>query len=282
MVIVCGIMAVGSVKGWFAGGSSDTEYCVSEKSGIAMIERNGISYELNVGTAVRAEDRFYTKNGAALTIANQEKNSIYLNSNAELKVSEANNMFTFEMLKGEALVDARSQEGIFGTSNGTEISFDGAVATVSVQAGSAMVYIYAGEIKLTAEGTEEIISAGNAATVLSNGATVTTEAFKASSLNDTQILQLIRCGIDESFCFTQVELDFVFLKIKWVEKLGAESLPFGRRGRLQCMVCLLSSFWRDQPSDKFYRKSDHTGGGRLRICPRSDSRSCDPMVLLYF
>ena len=51
VIAVCGVMAVGSVKGWFGGADSDVT--AAEKTGIVMVERNGVAYELSQGAAIR-------------------------------------------------------------------------------------------------------------------------------------------------------------------------------------------------------------------------------------
>lgn len=212
ITVICGIMAVGSVKGWFDGKEEQaTEYTVSEKTGIAMIERSGVAYEVTQGTMIRPEDHLYTKNGAALTLANAEKNGIYLNSNSEAFITETEEALSFEVIQGEAMVDARGWEGIHAVSNGTTIHLDGAAASISTQTGSTMVYVYSGEITLLAEGEDEAtnVNAGNVVTILGNGASPVTESLKVNSLNDIQIAQIIKCGIDETFCFKQAELEKV-------------------------------------------------------------------------
>lgn len=212
LTVICGIMAVASVKGWFDGKEEPAaEYTVSEKTGIAMIERSGVAYEVTQGTMIRPEDYLYTKHGAALTLANGEKNGIYLNSNSEAVITETKEVLSFEVILGEAMVDARGWEGIHAVSNGTTIHLDGAAASISTQTGSTMVYVYAGEITLLAEGAEEAmgVTAGNVVTILGNGASPVTESLKVNSLNDGQIAQIIKCDIDETFCFTQAELEKV-------------------------------------------------------------------------
>lgn len=118
ITVICGIMAVGSVKGWFDGkGEQATEYTVSEKTGIAMIERSEVAYEVTQGTMIRPEDHLYTKNGAALTLANAEKNGVYLNSNSEAVITETEEALSFEVIQGEAMVDARGWERIRAVSH---------------------------------------------------------------------------------------------------------------------------------------------------------------------
>ena len=55
LVAVCGVMTVGSVKGWFDK-KTVSELIVSENSGITMIERSGISYEATTGTVIKSGD----------------------------------------------------------------------------------------------------------------------------------------------------------------------------------------------------------------------------------
>lgn len=209
LIAVCGVMAVGSVKGWF-GGDADTDVTVAEKTGIVMVERSGVAYELGAGAAIREGDRLYTKTAATLTLAKNEAQVVYLGANADLKVTEAGKDFQLEVQKGEALIDARGMESMTVVSGDTQIIMNQAVATVSTQAGSSMVYVYAGEALLKNETTsfEDTVAAGNVATIVSTGKCDLT-AMNATSLSDAQMAQLKKCGMDETFCFTEEELDKV-------------------------------------------------------------------------
>ena len=208
VIAVCGVMAVGSVKGWFGG--ADTDVTVSEKTGIVMVERSGVAYELGVGAAIREDDRLYTKTAAALTLAKNDEEKVYLGANADLKVTDAGKNFQVEVLKGEALIDARGMDGVTVVSGDTEIIMNQAVATVSTQAGSSMVYVYTGEaaVKNAATSFEDTVAAGNVATIVSSGKCDLT-AMNAISLSDAQMSQLRKCGMDDTFCFTEEELDKV-------------------------------------------------------------------------
>ncbi len=208
VIAVCGVMAVGSVKGWFGGADSDVT--VAEKTGIVMVERSGVAYELGVGAAIREGDRLYTKTAAALTLAKKEEEKVFLGANADLKVTEVGKNFELEVQKGEALIDARGMDGVTVISGDTEITMNQAVATVSTQAGSSMVYAYAGEVSVKNEtiSFEDTVAAGNVATIVSTGKCDLT-AINANSLSDVQMEQLKKCGMDEAFCFTEEELDKV-------------------------------------------------------------------------
>ena len=208
VIAVCGVMAVGSVKGWFGGADSDVT--AAEKTGIVMVERNGVAYELSQGAAIREGDRLYTKTAAALTLAKKDEEKVYLGPNVDLKVTDAGKNFQVEVLKGEALIDARGIENVTVVSGDTEIIMNQAVATISTQAGSTMVYVYTGEASVKNETISfaDAVAAGNVATIVSIGKCDLT-SMNATSLSDAQMAQLKKCGIDENFCFTEEELDKV-------------------------------------------------------------------------
>ena len=208
VIAVCGVMAVGSVKGWF--GSADSDVTAAEKSGIVMVERNGVAYELSQGAGIREGDRLYTKTAAALTLAKKEEEKVFLGANADLKVTEAGKNFQMEVLKGEALIDARGMDGVTVISDNTEITMNQAVATISTQAGSSMVYVYSGEVSVKNETIffEDTVAAGNVATIVSTGK-YDLAAISANSLSAVQMAQMKTCGMDETFCFTEEELDKV-------------------------------------------------------------------------
>lgn len=212
LVTVCGIMTVGSIMGWFDGGTEEElPMTVSEKNGIAMIERSGIAYELSTGTAIRPEDKLYTKTNASVTIAESKKNCIYLGSNAEMSFTELQNEWKAEVLKGEALVDGRGLENAMVISGDMQILLSDAVATVSTQAGVSMVYVYAGTVSLSKSGTEEVLIAtsGEVVTIVETSEEYAKATLQATSLNDLQMQLLVKCGMDESFCFTEAELKAV-------------------------------------------------------------------------
>ena len=207
LVVLCGIMAVGSVKGWF---EKETEFqmTVSEAKGIAMIERSGIAYEVDTGTAVRVQDRLYTKAAAALAVSEGDTARVCLNGNAELLIRELEAAFAFEVLQGEAFVDSRNQENVIVYSDQTKISLDQAVATISTQAGATMVYVYSGQAEATAEETEETVrvEAGQVLSVINNWQDSEVSPIQTGSLSDFQMTRLMVCGMDQNFCFSESDL----------------------------------------------------------------------------
>lgn len=221
VVAVCGIMAVGSVKGWFDDKTEEATLTVAEKTGIAMIERNGIAYEVSEGTVVREKDILYTKNASSLRIGDAEKSRISLDGNAEISIQAVGEALSVEVLKGDALIDARGMTGVTAITGDTNVNVDGAVASVSTQAGSGMVYVYSGSVMCTkAEETMET-EAGLVITIVANSDDVDIAAFGANSLSDTQMTKLVKGGMDETFCFTEADLNKV-RSDREAEKLKAQ------------------------------------------------------------
>lgn len=210
LIAVCGIMAVGSVKGWFGGQSAHSDMTVMSKSGIAMIERNGVSYEVSAGTALRDEDRLNTKTAATLTIAKADEPMIYMGNNAELSLHASGRAPEAEILQGEMLLDARAQDQMTATIGTARLQTGQAVTSVSVQSGSAMVYVYAGNVTIDGIGTEPVsIDAGNVMTIMDGQNTYSTSALAPAALSDAQITQLLSCGLDDTFCITTADLTSV-------------------------------------------------------------------------
>ncbi len=210
LVAVCGVMAVGSVKGWFDK-KTVSELMVSENSGITMIERSGISYEAGSGTVIKSGDRLYTKNAASMTISKSNIPFIHLGTNAALSVPEVEDGLKLELEKGEVLVDCRNAEMVTVISSDTQIIINQAVATISTQAGSSMVYVYAGDAVLNRIDSEMSVNvkAGKIASMVVTDAEPKVSKFEIAALNDGQINQLIKIGLDDTFAFAEEDLKAV-------------------------------------------------------------------------
>lgn len=219
LAALCGIMAVGSTKGWFDDKSDASALTVHAKSGIAMIERNGIAYEISDGTVVRESDVLYTKNASTLQIGDAEKVRISLDGNAEIAINALDKAFDVDVLKGDALIDTRGITGAAVRSSDTQVTADDAVISVSTQTGSSMVYVYSGNATLARGDETETVKAGQAATIVASG--MEQAAFNANSLSETQMVKLIACGMDDTFCLTKADLEQVRAD-REAEKLKAQ------------------------------------------------------------
>lgn len=206
--IICGIMAVGFVKGWFEKEGDGSAFIISEKTGIAMIERNGVAYEVTADTVLRAKDKIYTKPAASVVLSKAEQAITYMDHSTELRLDEINHSLKCEILKGSVLVDARTLENSTFLARNIEAVMHNAVATVSRQPGSSMFYVYAGEITLKDKqsGESKIISSGEVVTITDGGKEFEIAELMANNLSDSQIEQLKKCSLDDSFCFSKSEL----------------------------------------------------------------------------
>lgn len=116
VVVICGIMAAGSLKGWFGGGDSIIA-CV-EITGAVNIERDGVAYSMKAGQDVGSGDILETRTGseAALTFGD---NTLTMNENTELCIIEASkDVIRLDLTAGEIFADApdapKTFEVVFG------------------------------------------------------------------------------------------------------------------------------------------------------------------------
>ncbi len=209
--IGCGIMAVGSVKGWFAEEDAFSTLTVSEKTGIAMVERSGVAYEVTADTSLEKKDRLYTKPAAALAVSSGERTILRMGSNAELSVTDMEQALQLDVTKGNVLGDARDVNDLILTSNRTKINMNHGVAAVSTQAGATTVYVYAGEVTLgeTDDTSDKVtaIPAGKKAVLVDGEEQYEISKLTVNHLSDEQIGQLLTCGLDDTFCFTESDLN---------------------------------------------------------------------------
>ena len=219
LAAVCGIMAVGNVKGWFGGEEEASALRVGGKSGIVMIERNGIAYDVGENIVLREGDVLYTKKMSTLQIMDGETLRISLDSGGEIAVHKADEAFAVDVLHGDALIDARGLRGASAATGDTQITLDDAVVSVSTQAGSGMVYVYSGSAVLRRGEETVTVAKGNAATIVADG--MEQAVFSANSLSESQMTALLSCGMDESFSLTKADLEQVRAD-REAEKLKAQ------------------------------------------------------------
>lgn len=205
LAAVCGIMAVGSVKGWFDHNEAESALTVGGKTGIVMIERSGIAYEVSEGTVVRESDVLYTKKMSTLQIMDGETARISLDGNAEIAINALDKALAIDVLHGDALIDTRGLSGVSVATGDTQVTANDAVISVSTQAGSGMVYVFSGNATLTRGEETVTVEKGQAATIVAGG--MEQAAFNANSLSETQMVKLIGCGIDDTFCLTKADLE---------------------------------------------------------------------------
>lgn len=228
LTALCGVMTVGSIKGWF-GKEVPVEgtLMISGKTGIATVERNGIAYELESNSTLRNYDVLRTKVSSEILVSDsaRERLSIGANSKAQIMMLEGNT--EIQISQGETFVDGREISYPF-TLNVDEVAIIGenAVYTVSVQAGTTTVYVYSGNITLESDELDEVKQAvaGETISVIkdsSNNVTVSISKFKAEALNEYQIKKLQNCSDKSGFYFSSEDLDNV-IKTRQQEKEKAQ------------------------------------------------------------
>lgn len=213
VIALCGVMAVGNIRGWFDGSGS----AVSSKkvSGVVNIERSGVSYSLKNATQIRNGDIIETRQGSEAELVINEKNTVVMGENTELTiVSENKDEIQIKVERGEIFADVM-KPGIniqmdFGKNT---MRAAGSVLGVSVQKGSDTLYMYSGETEVTAsDDTRETIEEKEVLSVTENAyaqAEIQVTELEEQSLNEFFIRQALCCESKNDLCFTPKELEAV-------------------------------------------------------------------------
>lgn len=206
IIVFCGIMAVGSIKGWF--GNDSSPMVIEDMTGTANIERSGVGYSLEKGTSIKAGDIIETGTGSQTEISVNKTNSLGLNENTELAVGECReDNITLNLEQGELFADIPKAPDNFEVSFGENAAkVTGTVFSVSAQHGSASLNVYEGTVEVTAEdGSNNTVESGQSISIAHNGngeLTVEVNKLELSSLSNFIIDKLQSSGNDE-LCFTQ-------------------------------------------------------------------------------
>jgi len=225
VIAFCGIMAVGTTKGWFGKETSAIES--GKISGIANIQRNGVGYSLDEGIQVKPGDIVETKNGSQAELKVTGKNSVILNEKTEVTVNESDNdNVNIEVASGEIFADMPDCPEMMYVGFGKNTAkTTGTVFSVSVQSGSCTLNVYEGCVEVqTEDGTFETVNPGECVSVVqtTDGIKTEIEEFTAESLNEFLIKSAQNCSGNENLCFTLQQLQEV-LDNRAEENQAAES-----------------------------------------------------------
>lgn len=203
---LCGVMAVGSIKGWFE--DSDITMVVSEKTGIVTIERQGVSYELKKGDIIKSGDIIHTNKTATVNIKEKEISRLFLNEKTTISLEKEDKEFRIKVTQGEVFADTRNSEvkSLFSIGKET-IEAQNTVLSLSAQKGAQTIYVFSGNADIT--GTKIIsTSSGNMITISKNseGTSVTQDTLKLQALNEFQISRLKTCELNKTFCLSLKDL----------------------------------------------------------------------------
>ncbi len=207
LIIVGGIFAVGSVKGWF--GSEDTVIADADKVvGIVSVERSGVSYELKNGDDLLVNDKIKVNDKASVVIKSG-KNTYELAEGSLAVINEPKEeKFAMKLDAGETFVTLNdgSKFGEIIGNDGTVITADGTVFSVNVHEGSLGINVFEGDVRAAKSGKDVTAKAGQAISIV--GKELNVVELKVESLNGFNINKLLETKKHE-ICFSADELNKV-------------------------------------------------------------------------
>lgn len=211
IIVGCGIMAVGNLKGWF-GENSDSPMMSREITGVANMERSGVAYTLSEKTPVKSGDILETENGSEADFEIRGAGNATIGEQAKLTADtceEDNIQLTLN--EGEFCGIMEDDKGILTISGDTYTLTPGeSVMSLSVRQGSSEISVFSGSLTVSGEGgQEETISAGNKLLITGEkGDKWEKEKLRAAALSDFQIARLLDSDVDD-ICFTADKLEKV-------------------------------------------------------------------------
>ena len=201
-----GIFAVGSVKGWFSD-KDDALAEVDSVSGIVNIERDGVSFELEKGTALGSGDKI-TSNEKAGVVIKAGANTYELAENSSVLLGESKDGFDMKVAAGEIFAVVNSKDDFRClTAEDVEITSDNGIFSVNVQTGSMGINVFGGSVKALKGEKSVTAKAGEADSIL--GDDMELVVLNASSLNQFNIDKVISAGDNHELCFSSEELNKV-------------------------------------------------------------------------
>lgn len=210
VIVFCGVMAVGGIKGWFGG--SDSPMAVEDITGTANIERSGVGYSLEKGTALEAGDIIEVKGGSEADLSINKGNALSLNENTEIVIGDCQESSIGTTLQqGELFADVpKAPKNLEVTFGENTAKVTGTVFSVSAQQGSASLSVYEGAVEVTAEdGSVNTVESGKTISVIHSGdGTLDVEIndIRTAALSNFIIDKMISCGSKGELCFSQDEI----------------------------------------------------------------------------
>ncbi len=207
VIIIGGIVGVGTVKGWFGGGENvvaDADKVV----GIVSVERSGVSYELKTGDGLQPKDKIVVNDKAGVVIKAGE-NTFELAEGSAVVINDLkDNKFAMRLDVGEvfATLHDGASFGEIIANDGTVITADGTVFSVNVHDGSLGINVFEGDVKAVKGKSEATASAGQTISVV--GDELSAADLMAESLNEFNINKLLETK-GHKLCFTEDKLNKV-------------------------------------------------------------------------
>ena len=229
LIVVCGLMAVGHVKGWFGESGQGTEIVSEDIIGVVNVERDGVGYTLEKDVEIRQDDIVESRNESEAVFDLNGDSTLSLNQNSEMAFPQcADGIVEIKLNKGEFFAEVPKTPDSFKVlfdKNTADIT--GTVFSVSQQSSSSMLTVYEGSVDVTAEdGSVNTVKAGQQILITRNAddkLTVETTEVKAASLSDYLIEKLLACETDK-LCFSEKKLNQVIADREKEKKAAVEAL----------------------------------------------------------
>ena len=164
VIVVAGIAAFMLIRG---GQGQPSAFAVSDKTGYANIERAGINYALDVGTALQDGDVVETLDGSEISVQGPKDTKLFLADASKMQVRTASSSpATIDLVSGSMFADAQSEDGSFAIagSEHTWTASDG-VFVSDVRKGALTVQVLSGTVTFDDGSTAQM---GESRTYLSN------------------------------------------------------------------------------------------------------------------
>lgn len=205
VIVGCGIMAVGNIKGWF-GSNSESPVTSGEITGVANMERDGVAYTLSENTPVKAGDILETEAGSGAVFNTDGKNSICMGEKAEMTADAcSDDDIAFTLDEGDVYSETGRSDYRIGGGN-VMVTPEDAAFSLSVHKGSREVSVFSGSLTVKIEGADEkTVGAGNKLLVTDSGSDAKVEKIEVTSLSDFQI-KMLQTGDVKDICFTAEKL----------------------------------------------------------------------------
>ena len=215
IIVIAGVILVISIRGG-SGSAQESPFSVSDKTGYANIQRSGISYALDKGTALQDGDAIETLNGSEVAVAVEGGSQVYLADASQLSVhiggaqkasdARANSL---ELTSGSLFADVRDSGNRFNVEgSSTSWTAQDAVYVLSVQSGTVTMQVLAGSVE-SSDGTS--VQAGQSYSMVPNrdkGDSTSVTTLSLSSLDSFALSHAedaIAAGRPLSFTTKQID-----------------------------------------------------------------------------
>ncbi len=209
LLVFAGLAAVGTTKGWFC---KDADFYASQKTGIVVVERNGLAYEIQESSAIRPGDIIHTNTPSELEISDGKEKTpfIWLNGKTNFSITQKDEKLEFEVSKGEVFADIKDGKNAAAfVSKDMKVVAEQAVLSVSAQSGSSMVCVYTGKVSVTVDDTKQTVMSGQVMSVVKSAKekkNITVSELQMTALNDFQMTRLLDTDMNNEFCFAKADL----------------------------------------------------------------------------